>query len=146
MKTILRAGVVVLVANGLGYGFFRLAGWFATQLWEQGPAPDYGTVIWRICITAIAFSTPPVIIAALAARVAGRYEPWVGLGSALWGLSARLWWPASVPLLPPESWVAPMSLILISGLIGGWMVSRHPPVMNAVSPTATAESSKDSVT
>lgn len=145
MKTALRVGLAVLAGNGLGYGFFRLAGWFSTGLWRLGPPPDFGALLLRICLTAIVFSTPPVIVAALMARLAGKFEPWVGLGTALWGITARWWWPASVPLLPAESWVAPLSLILISGLIGGWLVGGRLPPLSALPPTGDSESSKDTV-
>jgi hypothetical protein len=74
-----------------------------------------------IAVTAMVFAAPPVIVGALAARVAGAYEPYIGLAAAFWGVSAQSWWPA-IPQLPAESWIAPMALIMMSGMIGGWMV------------------------
>lgn len=145
MKTTLRVVVAVVLGNALGYGAFRLAGGFTHYLWDAGPAPNYGTLLGRICLTAMAFSAPPVIIGAVMARLAGKFEPWVGVASAVWGLTAKQWWPATVPLLPPESWVAPMVLILLSGLMGGWMVGSRPPLTPIITPSLGDESSKDTV-
>jgi hypothetical protein len=145
MKTAIRVVVAVLLGNGLGYGAFRLAGEFTNYLWSGGPPADFGALLWRICLTAMAFSTPPVIIGAVMARIAGKFEPWVGVGSAMWGLTAKQWWPATVPLLPPESWIAPMGLILLSGLMGGWLVGSRPPLTPVIPPSLSEESSKDTV-
>ena len=128
MKKTFRIFLAVAVANLLGYGVFRLVAWAAPQWWQSAPRPmPFGLLILMIGVTAIAFGTPPMIVSALAARAAGRYEPAVGLAAALWGVTARGWWPEQVPLLPPESWVAPMTLILLSGLIGGWFAGGGQP-------------------
>jgi hypothetical protein len=144
----LRSAAALILGNALGYGLFRLAAWSVAQLWRSGPPQSFGELLLRLGLSAMAFGAPPVIVGALAAAAAGRYEPWIGLGAALWGFTARFWWPAVVPLLPPESWVAPMTLILVSGLVGGWLVgsrsARSP--AGAGRPAATpVESSKDSV-
>ena len=111
-----------MAGNALGYAAFRLAAWFAPQWWQAAsPNRGLGTVMLLTALTAISFAAPPVIIGALAARVAARYEPYVGLGAGLWAVSARQWWPP-VPMLPPESWIMPMAVIMLSGLLGGWMV------------------------
>jgi hypothetical protein len=148
MKSFLRVSLSIVLGNALGYGLFRLAGWATPQLWRDGPPSSFGTLVFRMMVVAISFGTPPVFVGAVMARLAGRYEPWVGLGSALWGLSARFWWPQTVPFLPPQSWVAPTMLILMSGLIGGWLIGNRPPLTPVVplsaSPTSI-ESSKDSV-
>jgi hypothetical protein len=121
VKTAVRIFLAVALGNLIGYGFFRLAAWAAPQWWQSAPRPmGFSQLLLMIGITAIAFGTPPMIVSALAARLAGRYEPATGLAAALWGVTARQWWPEQVPLLPPESWVAPMTLILLSGLLGGW--------------------------
>ena len=143
MKFLLRLSLAILCGNLFGYGLFRLAAWVTPQVWPGGPPSSFGLLLVQIGITAMSFATPPVIIGALAARVAGRYTLWVGLASAAWGLTARQWWPATVPLLPPESWVAPMMLILLSGLAGGWLGGGRLPA----TPIAVQnDSSKDSIT
>src|SRR5574341_1125760 len=122
VKNVLTIALAVFFGNLLGYGFFRLAAWAAPQWWAAAPRPlSFGLLLLMIGITAIAFGTPPMIVSALAARAVRRYEPLVGMAAALGGVTARQWWPERVPLLPPESWVAPMTLILLSGLIGGWL-------------------------
>ncbi|MBM4424061.1 MAG: hypothetical protein FJ030_11820 [Chloroflexi bacterium] len=127
-----RIAFAIILGNLVGCALFRLAAWASPQWWRSvGDAVPFGKMLWLISLTAIAFATPPVIVGALAARLAGRYEPAVGLASALWGLSARQWWPSQVPLLPPESWVAPMTLILLSGLVGGWLAARQRPQESA---------------
>lgn len=113
----------VLGGNVVGYAAFRFALWAAPQWWEAaGPKTTIGTMLLLMAFTAIAFAAPPVIVGALAAKAAARHEPFVGLAAMLWGTSAKVWWPsAQIPLLPPESWVLPMTLILLSGLMGGWL-------------------------
>jgi len=149
MKLFFRISLAILFGNLLGYGLFRLAAWATPQIWQGEPPSSFGMLLVRIGLTAMSFATPPVLIGALAARVAGRYTPWVGLASAAWGLTARQWWPATVPLLPPESWVAPMMLILLSGLVGGWLGGgRLPPNGDAlpqVPEVVSSDSSKDSI-
>ncbi|HKZ71088.1 MAG TPA: hypothetical protein VJ020_13470 [Anaerolineales bacterium] len=129
MKSIVRLALAVLLGNALGYGLFRLAAWTTPKIWAAAPPPvPFGQLLLLIGITAISFATPPVIVGALAARVAARHEPFVGLATALWGVTARQWWPAQeIPLLPPQSWVAPMTLILVSGLVGGWLAGGRAP-------------------
>jgi hypothetical protein len=130
VKTTLRIILAVILGNVFGYGLFRLAAWASAFSWNEGAPPIFGALIWRICLTAIAFGAPPVLMGALAGRLAGRYEPAVGLAAAAWGLSAQQWWPQVVPLLPPESWVAPMTIILLSGLVGGWLAGSRLPVIS----------------
>ena len=128
MKTILRVTLAVAGGNALGYAAFRLAAGLTPHWWAAAGTPlPFGQLMLMIAFTAIAFAAPPVIVGALAAKVAAAYEPFVGLAAALWAVSARQWWPA-VPLLPPQSWIAPMTLILLSGLMGGWLMGwRVPP-------------------
>jgi hypothetical protein len=122
MKSFWRVALSVLGGNVIGYAAFRLALWWTPQWWEAaGPKTTVGMILLLMAFTAIAFAAPPVMVGALAARAAARYEPFVGLAAMLWGASARLWWPSQIPLLPPESWVLPMTLILLSGLMGGWL-------------------------
>ncbi len=127
MKTTLHLCLAILLGNAFGYGLFRLAAWASSLSWEGGPPSTFGALLWRIGLTAIAFGAPPVFVGALAARLASRFEPGVGLAAALWGVTARQWWPATVPLLPAESWIAPMTLILLSGLLGGWLAGLRAP-------------------
>ncbi|MEK7275738.1 MAG: hypothetical protein AAB427_00175 [Chloroflexota bacterium] len=122
MRSTFRPVFAIAFGNALGYAAFRVAGWLTPQWWQAaGSREGMGTVMLLTAITAISFAAPPVIIGALAARLAARYEPYVGLGAGLWAVSARQWWPP-VPMLPPESWIVPMALIMLSGLLGGWMV------------------------
>jgi hypothetical protein len=122
VKTLLRVAAAALGGNLIGYATFRFAAWWMPQQWAAVRAGDpLGEVMLLIAVTAMVFAAPPVIVGALAARVAGSYEPYIGLTSALWSISARLWWPV-IPQLPAESWIAPMVLIMMSGMIGGWMV------------------------
>lgn len=127
VKSFLRVMLSVLSGNVIGYAAFRLALWAAPQWWA-GPRNGFGMTMLMMALTAISFAAPPVIVGALAARVAACYEPFVGLAAMLWGTSVRWWWPPQIPLLPPESWVLPMTLILLSGLMGGWLAgeSRRP--------------------
>lgn len=122
LKTTIRIALAIFLGNLFGYGLFRLAAWASSASWQNGPPSSFGELMWRIGLTAISFGAPPILMGALAARLAGSFEPAVGLAAALWGVTARQWWPATVPLLPPESWVAPMTLILLSGLLGGWLI------------------------
>ena len=124
MKLVFRLSVALLLGNTLGYLLFRLAAWASSLSWAGPPPSSFGELLWRMGLTAIVFGAPPVIMGALAGRFVQRYEPLVGLASALWGITARWWWPEQVRHLPPESWIAPMVIIFLSGLVGGWLVSR----------------------
>ncbi|MBI2975649.1 MAG: hypothetical protein HY872_17210 [Chloroflexi bacterium] len=124
MKTALRLAFIVVGGNSAGYAAFRWAAWAAPRWWAAAGHPlPFGLMLALMAATAIAFAAPPVLIGALAARLAAAHEPFVGLAAALWSISARQWWPR-VPLLPAESWIVPMTLILLSGLVGGWLVGR----------------------
>lgn len=124
----MRLSLAIACGNALGFAAFRLALWLAPQWWAAAGRPiSFAAMILLIALTAMAFGAPPVIIGAAAARFAARYEPYVGLASAGWAASARHWWPADrLPLLPPESWLLPVVLILLSGLIGDWVAGVRP--------------------
>ena len=119
--------LAALGGNLAGYAAFRAALWVTPLLWRSGaaePGRDPGMRILLIVATAILFAAPPVLIGALAARLAGRARPWVGLAAGLWAIGFAWWWP-EVPLLGPEAWVGPAVLVLISGLVGGWLIDQR---------------------
>ena len=119
--------LAVAGGNAAGFGAFRAALALTMSLWRSRlsparPGADLGLTILFIVITAIAFAAPPVLIGALTARLAGHARLWTGLAAGLWSLGFAWWWPDSVPLLGPQAWIGPTVLILLSGLIGGWLM------------------------
>lgn len=122
MKKYVRLIVAIIGGNIVGYAAFRAAAWFTPQLWiAAGEEITFGMRLTLIAISAILFAAPSVIIGALAAKVAARHELFAGLAASVWGVSAIQWWPI-IPALPSESWLAPMTLIFLSGLMGAWVM------------------------
>jgi len=122
MKNYVRLIAAILGGNVVGYAAFRAAAWFTPQLWlAAGEEITFGMRLALIAVSSILFAAPPVMIGALAAKVAARHELFAGLAASLWGVSAFRWWPA-IPTLPSESWLAPMTLIFLSGLMGAWVM------------------------
>jgi hypothetical protein len=122
MKKYLRLSAAIICGNVVGYAAFRAAAWLTPQLWiAAGEEITFGMRLTLIAVSAISFATPPVIIGALAAKVASRHELFAGLAASAWGVTAIQWWPA-IPTLPSESWLAPMTLIFLSGLMGAWVM------------------------
>ena len=122
MKKYLRLIAAILGGNIVGYAAFRAAAWFTPQLWiAAGDEITFGMRLTLIALSAILFAAPPVIIGAMAAKAASRHELFAGLAASAWGMSAIQWWP-SIPTLPSESWLAPMTLIFLSGLMGAWVM------------------------
>lgn len=130
--------LTVLCGNLSGYAAFRLAFALTPGLWRAGaglarPESDFGPRIVLTALTAIAFAAPPVLIGALAARLAGRARPWAGMAAGLWGIGFVWWWPDPIPLLGPGAWLGPAILILLSGLIGGWLIELRAAVNRTAS-------------
>lgn len=122
MRKYLRLIAAIIGGNFVGYAAFRAAAWFTPQLWmTAGEEITFGMRLALIAVSSISFAAPPVIIGALAAKVASRHELFAGLAASLWGVSAFSWWP-TIPTLPSESWLAPMTLIFLSGLMGAWVM------------------------
>lgn len=122
--------LTVLFGNLAGFAAFRLAFALTPGLWRAGaglagPESEFGLRLLLTALTAIAFAAPPVLIGALAARLAGRARPWAGMAAGLWGFGFAWWWPKPTPLLGPEAWLGPAILILLSGLIGGWLIEMR---------------------
>ena len=125
----LRPALAALGGNVAGYAAFRAALWATLILWRSSlgadaPDGDFGARILLVALTAVLFAAPPVLIGALAARLAGRARPWVGLLAGSWAIGFAWWWP-NVPLLGPEAWVGPVVLVLLSGLVGGWLIDQR---------------------
>ncbi len=122
-----RSVLAVALGNAGGYGAFRLAFLFTPVLWERGlnAATQDNEMGWRFlltALTAIFFASPPVLIGALAARLAGRAGALIGAVCGLWAFGFAWWWPQPMPLLRPEAWIGPTVLVLLSGLMGGWLI------------------------
>ena len=124
------AGLRLLAAIGagnlLGWGAWRLAWWAMPAVWA-GPSAQSGllTLIALTGVTAIFMAGPPVLVGALAARVAGAAHLTallVGVLSGLWSLTLITTVPAGLPLAP-GLWYATTALVLFSGGMGGWTMS-----------------------
>ena len=74
-----------------------------------------------VAATAILFAAPPVLAGALGAWLAGRAQLAVGLLSGLWSLSLLQTVPAGLPVAP-GLWYTTTVLVLLSGMLGGWMM------------------------
>jgi hypothetical protein len=129
MRGWIRLGLAIAGGNAVGYAAFRGALWATPMLWRSGagadaPSGSLGGRVLLVAVTAILCAAPPVLIGALAARAAGRARPWAGLAAGLWGMGFAWWWP-EMPLLGPQAWVGPTILVLLSGLVGGWLMDQR---------------------
>ena len=133
-----RSAFAVLFGNAAGYGAFRLAVAVTPALWDTGlklvrPETDFWLRLVFTALTVMMFASPPVLIGALAARLAGGAQMWIGLAAGLWGFGFARWWPP-LPLLGPEAWLGPTILILLSGLVGGWLMEPRASVKTLTDP------------
>ncbi|MBI3362989.1 MAG: hypothetical protein HY023_17950 [Chloroflexi bacterium] len=117
------------MGNLAGFGAFRFAVEVTPLLWQNGlslarPENDLWLRLILTAATAMLFASPPVLIGALAARLAGHVRSWIGMAAGLWGFGFVQWWPP-LPLLSREAWLGPTILILLSGLVGGWLMETR---------------------
>ncbi len=122
----LRPLLAVLLGNLSGWGAWRLGLWVIPQLWAGlTPQSNVFTLIALTGVSAIVMAGPPVLVGALAARLAGRAHVLVGLLSGLWSLQLISTVPAGLPIAP-GLWFASTVLVLFSGAMGGWTMSFGP--------------------
>ena len=120
MRRILLA---TLISNALGLG----ANWAAVRLvlpWLWSGVNDDAGVPARmglVAASAILIAAPPVLWGALGAWLARREQLWVGLACGLWGFALVSTVPAILPIASGV-WYAPTVLVLLSSMLGGWML------------------------
>lgn len=118
-----RLALSVLLGNALGLG----ANWAAVRvvlpwLWS-GVTDDAGVParMGLVAASAILIAAPPVLWGALGAWLARREQLWVGLACGVWGFSLVSTVPAVLPIASGV-WYAPTVLVLLSSMLGGWML------------------------
>jgi hypothetical protein len=112
----------VLVGNLLGLSAWGLARAALPWLWrERGGLSNLPLLMGLVAVTAILFAAPPVLAGALSAWLAGRSQLGAGLASGLWSLMLLQSVPAGLPVAP-GLWYATTVLVLLSGMLGGWMM------------------------
>jgi hypothetical protein len=120
MKRIILA---TLTGNVLGL----VANWAAVRValpWLWSGVNDDASMLARmglVAVSAIVLAAPPVLWGALGAWLARREQLWVGLACGLWGFALIDTVPASFPIAPGV-WYAPAVLVLLSSMLGGWML------------------------
>ena len=116
----LRSLVALALGNAAGYAAWRLGLGVVPALWAgQMPPSSVLALIGLTAVSAIVMAGPPVLVGALAARLAGRAHMLVGLLSGLWSLMLIRTVPAGLPIAP-GLWFASTVLVLFSGGMGGW--------------------------
>ncbi len=123
-----------LLGNTLGFGAWQLAGLLIPRLWAGRSASTNPLIL--IGLTAASFillAAPPVLVAALSAAVARRAHLWVGLASGLWAVSLLGAVPAAFPIAR-GLWYAPTVLVLLSGMLGGWLMDLRGQAAPVASP------------
>jgi len=122
--------LAVLLGNLCGWGAWRLGLWAIPLMWAgQTPQSSVLVLLALTGVSAIVMAGPPVLVGALAARLAGRAHVLVGLFSGLWSLQLISTVPPGLPIAP-GLWFASTVLVLFSGGMGGWTMSfgrRHAP-------------------
>ena len=117
-----RTLAAIIVGNALGLSAWALARAALPWLWRgRGGVANLPLLMALIAATAILFAAPPVLAGALGAWLAGRAQLLVGLASGLWSLALLQSVPAGLPLAP-GLWYASTVLVLLSGMLGGWMM------------------------
>jgi hypothetical protein len=118
-----RIFVATLTCNALGLG----VNWVAVRvllpgLWAEAN-DDAGWLVRMglVAASAILLAAPPVLWGALGAWIARRSQLWVGLACGLWGLALIGAVPPGLPIAP-GIWYAPAVLVLLSSMLGGWML------------------------
>jgi hypothetical protein len=112
----------ILAGNLLGLSAWTLARAALPWLWrERGTMSNLLLLMGLVAVTAILFAAPPVLAGALGAWLAGRAQIGVGLASGLWSLALLQSVPAGLPVAP-GLWYATTVLVLLSGMLGGWMM------------------------
>lgn len=117
-----RVWAAIGLGNLLGYGAWRLAQ-AALSAWWAGPSTSASGLAQAggVLVTAILLAAPPVLIGALGAWLARRFQVGVGLACGLWSLTLIRALPTALPFIG-SVWYAPTVLILLSGALGGWML------------------------
>lgn len=119
----LRLLAAIGLGNLCGWGAWRLGLWALPALWAgQLPPSSVLALIGLTAVSAIVMAGPPVLVGALAARLAGRAHLAVGLLSGLWSLTLLRLVPAGLPIAP-GLWYASTVLVLFSGAMGGWTMT-----------------------
>lgn len=119
----LRPLVALALGNLLGWGAWRLGLWGLPALWAGlTPESHLLALIGLTAVSAMVMAGPPVLVGALAARLAGRAHLLVGVLSGLWSLMLMRTVPAGLPIAP-GLWFASTALVLFSGGMGGWTMS-----------------------
>lgn len=117
-----RLAVVIVLGNVLGYAAWVGARLIIPRLWDgRGPHTNFLLLMGLIALTFILLAAPPVLVGALSAWGARRAQPLVGLACGLWSLTLLSRVPVSIPIAPGV-WYAPTVLVLLSGLLGGWLM------------------------
>ncbi len=116
----LRPLVALALGNAAGYAAWQLGLWVLPQVWA-GLTPESNLLALSglTALSAMVMAGPPVLVGALAARLAGRAHMLVGLLSGLWSLTLIRTVPAGLPIAP-GLWFASTVLVLFSGGMGGW--------------------------
>ncbi len=116
----LRPLVAMALGNAAGWAAWRLGLWVLPQLWA-GLTPESSllTLMALTALSAVVMAGPPVLMGALAARLAGSAHMLVGVLSGLWSLTLIRTVPAGLPIAP-GLWFASTALVLFSGGMGGW--------------------------
>ena len=111
-----------MAGNLLGLSAWTLAQAALPWLWrDSGTMSNLLLLMGLVAVTAILFAAPPVLAGALGAWLAGRAQMGVGLASGLWSLALLQSVPAGLPVAP-GLWYATTVLVLLSGMLGGWMM------------------------
>ena len=119
----LRTLAAIIVGNLLGLAAWTLARAVLPWLWRgRGGLSSLPVLMGLVAATAILFAAPPVLAGALGAWLAGRAQLVVGLASGLWSVALLQSVPAGLPVAP-GLWYATTVLVLLSGMLGGWMMA-----------------------
>ncbi|MCC7360042.1 MAG: hypothetical protein IT317_11225 [Anaerolineales bacterium] len=115
--------LALVLGNLCGWAAWRLGLSAVLALWQGQPSPgDLPRLITLTALSAIIMAGPPVLVGALAARLAGQAHLLVGVLAGLWALTLIRTVPAGLPIAP-GLWYAPTVLVLFSGGMGGWTMS-----------------------
>jgi hypothetical protein len=119
----MRTLAAIIVGNLLGLSAWLLARAALPWLWRgRGALTNLPLLMGLVAATAILFAAPPVLAGAIGAWLSGRAQLVVGLASGLWSRALLQSVPSGLPIAA-GLWYATTVLVLLSGMLGGWMMA-----------------------
>ena len=125
MKTGLKFILSALLGNSLGGLAWIIGQDILPLIWDNLGATFIGMLASMILST-IVLAAPPVLIPAVIMHQIRIRQLWFGPVCNFWAFSFYFNWPRTIPLVSKEFWLAPIIILLLSGLLAAWVITSQP--------------------